>query len=178
MGQQSAFCVAAEAFFGVVRVGDQDQLPRLVHVLGFVARGIGEADHLTEVVVLPNAGFAGAVGVLDKLPGIVVSKGLFVAVGVFDGARQARCGVGVFGGVAQRVDGFDQVALIVVITQPQATFGVADFDQLVVIVVGVVHDAVVGAGMFEQVAAIVVRVAVGAAVGMYVAHDVFRVVTE
>ena len=77
VGQQSAFGVAAEAFFGVIGVLDMDQLTGFVEVLGCVARRIGEADHLAEVVVLPNAGFAGAVGVLDKLPGIWCARAIF-----------------------------------------------------------------------------------------------------
>jgi hypothetical protein len=50
------------------------------------------------------------------------------AVGVGDDHGQVVAVVGVLGFVLQRVDGFDDVAALIVVVLPQAAFGVAGFE--------------------------------------------------
>ncbi len=50
------------------------------------------------------------------------------AIGVGDDHGQVVTVVGVLGCVLQRIDGFDDVAALIVIVLPQAAFGVAGFD--------------------------------------------------
>jgi hypothetical protein len=143
-----------------------------------LAQRIAGLHQAPQLVVRPFTGLAGAVGVFEQLPGVVVRQLLLVAVGVLDRLEQPGGGVGKLGLVAQRVDRFDQVADIVVVAQPQAAFGIADLDQLVFVVVGVVHDGMVGADVLQAVAAFIVGVAVLAAVGVQVADHVLAGVAE
>jgi hypothetical protein len=104
------------------------QLPGAVFVGGDVTFGIGEAAELAQRIVFPLADLARAVGVADQLAVSVVGQLLAAAVGIGDEDGQVVTVVAVLGGVLQRVDGFDDVAALIVVAPPQAAFGVADFE--------------------------------------------------
>ncbi|WP_420893537.1 hypothetical protein [Pseudomonas orientalis] len=107
---------------------EQHQLPGAVFVGGDIAFGVGKTAELAEGIVVPLADFARAVGVADQLAVSVVGQLFAAAVGIGDDYGQVVTVVAVLGGVLQRVDGFDDVAALIVVVLPQAAFGVAGFD--------------------------------------------------
>ncbi|WP_445261597.1 hypothetical protein [Pseudomonas sp. RL_105y_Pfl2_101] len=101
------------------------QLAGAVFVGSSVPFGIGEAAELAECIVVPLTDFARAVGVADQLAIGVVGQLLAAAVGIGNDYGEVIAVVGVLGGVLQRIDGFDDVAALIVVVLPQAAFGVA-----------------------------------------------------
>ncbi|WP_422630735.1 hypothetical protein [Pseudomonas mucidolens] len=101
------------------------QLPGAVLVGGDVAFGIGEAAELAQCIVVPLAELTRTVGVADQLAVCVVGQLFAAAVGIGDDYGEVVAVVGVLGFVFQRVDGFDDIAALIVVLPPQTTFGVA-----------------------------------------------------
>ncbi|WP_414875821.1 hypothetical protein, partial [Pseudomonas sp. IT-196MI5] len=128
VGEQAALGVAFEKFFGLVRVDQSHPLPGAVLIGSSVPFGIGKAGELPQRIVLPLVDLSRTVDVAAQLAVSVVGQLLAAAVGVGDEDGQVVAVVAVLGGVFQQVDGFDDVAALIVIVPPQATFGVAGFD--------------------------------------------------
>lgn len=90
-----------------------------------MAFGVGEADELAECIVIPLADLAGAVGAADQLAVGVVGQLFGTVFGVSDDHGQVVAVVGVLGFALQRIDGFDDIAALIVVVLPQVAFGVA-----------------------------------------------------
>jgi hypothetical protein len=85
---------------------------------GDIAFGVGKTAELAECIVVPLADLAGAVGVADQLTVGVVGQLFAAAVGICDDHGQVVAVVAVLGGVLQWVDGFDDVAALIVVVLP------------------------------------------------------------
>jgi hypothetical protein len=85
---------------------------------GDIAFGVGKTVELAECIVVPLADFARAVGVANQLAVGVVGQLFAVTVGICDDYGQVVAVVAVLGGALQWVDGFDDVAALIVVVLP------------------------------------------------------------
>lgn len=128
MGEQATFGVAFEVFFGLVWVDQSYELPGAVLIGSGAPFGIGKTGELPQRIVMPLANLAGTIGIASQLAVSVVGQLLGTTVGIGDDHGQVVAVVAVLSFVLQRVDGFDDVAALIVVVLPQPAFGIAGFD--------------------------------------------------